>query len=833
MRFEILDQEEPNVENKLDSQSSYQENPNSRFEIIDNSEEQEQKDFYKKIRQNIKPYTPLKEEGFSKGLLKGATANFSESIPGLEDYSKIKEGEELGAMHGEFIGAALPIGGVFKALKKPFQVLEGLTNFGKLGKAGINIAKQATVGAAYGGLKQGAEVAKGNEFDTEKVAEEAMTFGLFGSLFEAVPAAYQWAKSLNPKQKSEMFVKNIIPEDLSPSQYKFYESEVVPELQKVAQTEYQSALETATNENNLKYHQELSNVKAKHEADLFDMKSNRQISPDEYAQKQKEYQNQVKKIQQDHQRNTSEIEKSNQEALQSFEEQKKDFELMKSRQRAVQNAIQPENESSINLKGSVEKNGKDIGIRPNAPFESKNNLEQNIGKLISDKKIENSTIAGKNNIEAVKANDAIDYKNVNDAYKTSELLNEQVTETQPTLAQQLKNNIIELESIPKLSPPQEQKLSFAKKTLEAIADVDPNGMIIGLKPINNRILQEQAKAIRYTMDFNFEHGNTRGIFTPLVNSIEAAVENGANLAGNEAAIQAHKTAKSLYADWANTYDNPYIRPYRDTRNFDYSKTFNSSLNIDEFNQLNKVLSKSNAGQQLAKETKRSLVEKYLERFTNNPKKSNPYEFNKVIDELKSVLDPEEIYKIRQEFNQARKTDVIIGKKVPVDQFKEPIPPKIQKKPSLILPKSEVPTISKVNIPTKKPISPTSSMKLAAQKMNIKPEQALKLTESRSGIKELRKDLSPTVFEKVGKDKMKQILYEGNVKRTYKGTELQKILNKTENYEIFSEFLGEKETADLLKAAEAIGEESVTGEKIQKMIKRTGAFTALLKYGILI
>ena len=266
---------------------------------VNMSEEQEQKEFFNKIKKNIRPYRPLREEGFSKGLLKGATANFSESIPGLEKYSKISEEEEKGAMHGELVGAFLPISAVSKVLTAPFQILKGLTKFGKAGQTAISIAQHAATGAGYGSLKQGAEVSKGNEFDVEKVAEEAMTFGVFGALFEAVPLAYRWAKSLNPQQKSEVFVKNIIPENLSPSQYEFYEKEVVPQLQKGAENEYKSALETATKENDLKFEKKMKQIQAEHEADLFDPKTNRQLSPEEYANKQKEFQNEIRRVQEE------------------------------------------------------------------------------------------------------------------------------------------------------------------------------------------------------------------------------------------------------------------------------------------------------------------------------------------------------------------------------------------------------------------------------------------------------------------------------------------------------------------------------------------------------
>src|ERR1019366_8546343 len=95
--------------------------------------------------------------------------------------------------------------------------------------------------------------------------------------------------------------------------------------------------------------------------------------------------------------------------------------------------------------------------------------------------------------------------------------------------------------------------------LNKIATFGEEGTIVGFKPINNNLLEEEAKALRYYMDFNFEHGSARGILSPVTNVIEDAVETAANFTGHNAAAEANQTARTLYREWATDYDNPFIK----------------------------------------------------------------------------------------------------------------------------------------------------------------------------------------------------------------------------------------------------------------------------------
>ncbi len=818
--FDIKDYEEKSIsEEEKPYFGQYSHLTPSQFEVLSPEKKKE-----------LQEYSPLK--GVAKGFLKGLSFGGSERVPEL----KVQE-HETGAGVGEFLGAALPIHRVYKAIELPLKAIGGLMGFGRLGMGALKTGTALATGAVSGAAKQ---QTAGEGFDIGEISTEAAMFGALDGIFRGVPAGYNWLKSLKPAQQSEILVKGILPENLTPNQYKFYETEIAPELQKVAREEYQNALEKAVMENENTYRQELANVKAAHEEDLFKRSQKNELSDQEYARAQQDYQNKLKQVGAEHENKVLEIKKQNDEALEQFEVDKKEFDTMKSRQRAVQQAIQPKQENIISLEGRVSPQGEDVGFRPAPSVEANPTLENRIGNSISPNEITNTTNAGRANMEAVRANDAIDYRAVNEAYTLSEQLNAEVSAIQPGLVQDLMTTANQIRMIPEASPPQKQLLGVIEKTLEQLAVLDEAGNVTGFLPINNRVLQEQAKSLRYFMDFNFEHGNTRGIFSPTVRNLENAIEFGADSVGNQAAIDANQNARNLYRQWAQDYDNPYIRPYRDVGNFDYSKTFKGSLDVDEFNMLNRILSRSNAGQQLSGSTRRALVEKQLSKFTQNPRKVDPIEFNKTLRELRAVISPEEEQVIRQQFNQARRTPVIVAKKI---KSIEPIESKLKKEPTSVeIPLSKakkqiITAISKVKIPLKPELKATPEMRAAGKKMNITPEEAMKMSDTPSGLKEMKKDFSKTdagnkLYNKIGKQKVKDILYEGNVERKFTGGELYKIINKGDNYAIISEILGEDAAADLLVTSKQIGEKKATIDTMKKYGMKVGSIKALLLFGIL-
>ena len=789
-------------------------------------------------KKELQNYVPL--TGFAKGIAKGATLGYSELIPGL----KVEE-HEVGAGPGEFVGMVAPIGLIGKALSFPFRALQGLYNFSKPAQAGLRIAQSATTGGLYGAGKETAEVAKGNEFSVGNVASEAATFGVLHGLFEATPAAYKWVKSLKPKQQSQMLVEGIIPDNLTPSEYKFYESEVVPELQKAAEAEYKNSLEKAVQENDAAYKTKLENTKAEFEQGVYERAQKNEMNESEYNKSQEEYRNKLKQVAAEQENKVAEIQKQNQEAMKAFEDQKKDFDNMKSRQNAVQSAIQAPQATETSLTGRVSPQGQDVGFRPAPGVDVNPSVENRVGSVISPLDVKstapnrqgNTTTAGETTIQAVRANDAHDYNLVRQAYQQSEQLNAQVTAEQPQLANQLRTTLEQLNSIPEPSPPQKQLQSTIQKILNQIENMDKVTGEGILQPISNRVLQEQAKSLRYFMDFNFEHGNSRGIFSPTVKALEDAIEQGARSVGNMEAVDANRNARALYSQWAEMYDNPYIKPYRDTGNLSPSDTFKKGLTTDNFNALDIVLNRSNAGQQVAGINRRALVEKQLEPYLRNPRKANLNDFYKELDELRAVASPEEIITIRDQFLEARKSSKLSGRKF--EPFEEPKAPKIKELPTKTdIPKSTarkpepIAEPTEVKIPTKGKVKTTPEMKAAAQLMKITEEQAIKLADTPSGLKKLKQNMPDKIYKEIGKRKIKDILYEGKVEHQFKGDELYNQINKGENYDLLVEILGEDEAADLLVSSREIANKKVTVEALKKAGMKIGTLKTLLVLGLI-
>lgn len=779
----------------------------------------------------------LRSAGFTKGALSGLSLGFSERA----DLLKPQEYESATGF-GELVGSSAPLAAAFKGI----NAVGNLMKFGKTAKTAYGITASTALGASHTGATQ---LGKGKELDVGEIAVGGLMFGglhaATEALFKGIPAIYRWVKDLKPSQQSDLLVKGKIPDNLTPNEYKFYQDEVLPKIQEEAQKTYEKAYQEAVSENNKAYEQKLNQVKVEHERELYERGIQENINEEEFAKAQEEYQNKLRMVAAEHEQDLRMIQQENQKAYEEVQSQNQEYQKLKSRENLVKKAIdQIPEQSQMDLTGRVTQEAEDLSIRPKPIEPAKTSLENRVGSVISPNTIEstapngrgNTTTAGKQLIEAVRANDAADYQIVNEAYKVSDELNAQVNFTHPQLVEQLERTADEIRAIPEASPPQKQLLGAIEKILNRLRTVDENGNLTGFLDVNNRVLQEQAKAFRYFMDFNFEHANARGIFSPTVGHLENAVEAAAEATGNEAASEASKEARSLYRQWAQDYDNAYIRPYRDKRNFDYSKTFKSALDVDEYNVVNNILKKTNASQQVSGVVRRQLVEKHLKPFLDNPKSVSPKEFDKVLRELGTVINPEEEHAIRQAFAEARRTRVITGKKIETPKIKEPKKKTIE---SVNIPlfkgkKKELPSMKPVKIPLKPEVKPTKSMQAASKIMKSTPEEIMKMTDSPSGLKKLKSELKlhPDLIKKLEKVKTKQILFEGNVERQFKGDELYRAINKGDNYSLLAEMWGEDEIADILITAKQIGDKKITVDRLKKIGLHASTIKTLVLFGII-
>jgi hypothetical protein len=437
------------------------------------------------------------------------------------------------------------------------------------------------------------------------------------------------------------------------------------------------------------------------------------------------------------------------------------------------------------LTNRVTPNGEDLGLRP-APQRETPNLSDEVGNIFSPNRFYNTTQGGyalRNEIMTIDQNV---YRGVNELYRVSRDLNSQINEIHPNLAGHLQNRIRELQSIPEPSDVQKRLLRASENILNRIATLDNEGSISGYLPINNQVLIDQVQSLRQIIDYDFAHGNTKNIFRPLINEIQSSALAAAESSGTPEAANAINEARNAYRMWVEAFDNDYVRPFRDNSNQDYSKLFKSSLDLDEHNMLQRILRTTPRGQELINASTREIVEKNISKYFENPRAANSREFDKSIRELEAVISPEQAQQIQERFR--------IASRRPPFRAKQKI------------------------------ATPTNEEVIAGKYANKEPEDIQRMMNSRSGIKELRKDFSTSeqkkqLFEKLTKQKMRSILREGNIEKDFTGDDLYKFLNKEKNYEIFSEILGEKETEAMRIVAKEIGKAQVKSEVRKKTISK--------------
>lgn len=838
-QYEIPETEQDRLNKSLENDKFYQEKKAPDY----SSEDLQAMSFQDKMKysqQLEEEQRYLQSRGTSKGLASGLSFGVSQRY---EDWKPLGE---PGFGFGEAFGEAIPIAASAGLISIPFAMLNNAYKFGKYASAGLRYGSSVATGVAYETARQ---TGRGDEeYDPWAIAWKGAEFGLIHGLMEAVPAAYRWFKGLNAGQQSELLASGSIPPDLPPSKYAAYEQEVAPKLQQVAKQESETALKAAVEENDLNFNQKMESVKANHERNLYEISQKKQVSQEEFARAQQEYETNVKQIEAEYQDSVELIEKQNQAALAEQQQQQVEYEQLKTRQQLVNQAIQPKEGGEI-LWGGVTENPTDVGIRPKAPYQALAPVEIKVGDVVSPNTIAdtapggrgNKTTAGQMQVDAIRANDAVDYEFVKDAYTISEELNSKINIQQSALVPELQNQKADLISIPKLSPVQEQKLSVIDAVLDQLTIKNEGGDIIGLNPVNNNVLQEQAKSLRYFMDFNFQHGNSRGILQPTVDALENGIAFGATMAGDESALAAHQNAKKLYSTWATEYDNPYIRPYRDVANKSYIETFDNSLNIDNFNAIDVVLNKSNASQQVAGMTRRSLVDKYLSPFYADPKTINSKAFNETMAELRAVLTPAQETQIRNQFNIAKQAQPTI-KASKVEPSIEPKAAKLKEIPE----KPKIPEFTKkpkeikeptvVKVPVKEPVKPNDAMRRAAHKLNMSTEDIMKKADTISGFREIKKDLLKTpdgakTVKLMENYKNRDILFEGKIKGEFKGDELKRILQKGDNFDFISEIHGKEVALDMLEVAEQIAGKKITADRWKQFGKKAASLKVAHLLGI--
>jgi uncharacterized protein (UPF0147 family) len=437
---------------------------------------------------------------------------------------------------------------------------------------------------------------------------------------------------------------------------------------------------------------------------------------------------------------------------------------------------------------TVQPTTSNIQFRPIAPARENPALIDRVSTTISPNRFRNTTQGGQAQVNTINEADNLVYDVVNELYDTSRELNETINETHETLVNRLNNRIRQLEEIPEPSDVQRRVIRSARNIRDRLATVDQDGNVTGYRPISNQVLIDQIQSLRQIIDFDFAHGNTKNIFRPLISDLQTAAIEAAENSGNAAAADALREAQTAYRNWAETFDSDYIRPYRDRSNKDLSKLYKKSLDIDEAQQIQNVLRVMPGGQELIAAHNVDIIEKFLGKYLENPRKINMREFEATIRELEPIIPQQQLADIRQM--------VLEEQRKPLSRIRAKVQP---------------------------------SEKAAAKQSEMSVEQLRRKLNTREGLQELKAQLDPKIYDKLARDKIRQILQEGKVEGKVTGEKLYDVLNNERNFEIISEIYGDEVAEAARQEAQALGKKEVRLNAMQSLGKKSAK---ALGYGLL-
>ena len=444
----------------------------------------------------------------------------------------------------------------------------------------------------------------------------------------------------------------------------------------------------------------------------------------------------------------------------------------------VQGEARPLSERTIQ-----QQRARNLGLRVQRPNTPENPLNT-MGNAVSETPIHNTTTAGVNATRVIRNADEEAYRHVNELYNQSRGLNSEIQDIHPQLVGQLQNRIAEIDAIAHPSGPQVQLRRAMEDQLNRLATLDEAGNITGFTPVSNQSIIDQIQASRHSVDYDFGHGKPKNIFKPFINDLQTAAINSAERINPEAATSLRE-AQSEYRDWVTTFDNDYVRHFRDTSNHSYSKNLKGLYDKDNYNIVRHILESNPEGTQISSAIRREMFEDKLSPFFKDPRKADIRQFDKTLRELSVTSTPEEIARVRQTFMESRRS------------------------PNFIARKPEKPTLR------------------AAQKaINITPEQIESKLNTVSGVRDLREKLPENIRNSLFKDATKDIMHSGKMEHQFTGNDLNKILNDRKNFEILSEMHGSETVEKWRQAAKEIGDQQVKLDTFKAVGKKIAGVKAL-------
>lgn len=431
--------------------------------------------------------------------------------------------------------------------------------------------------------------------------------------------------------------------------------------------------------------------------------------------------------------------------------------------------------------------GEPLGLQvPKQPTESKSlkgrvTKESQLGESISPERFHSDAQAGREISHNIKENAYRDKQQVREAYRKAEEVTKTHNDIHPELAAENDARIEKFQDLTKRSAGQEATYQDTLALRDLVGSKD------ALFPVSSDLLMKQANSFSQKVNYELPYAGYKGEIKSIVKEMNNSVIKSLKKDGLD--FEVVQLADKKFSQYADTYYGDEVSPYLQKKILDPESLYNKAAkNPGEYRAVKKAIGSRKSD--LVNKLDREIVEKTLEKYNKDPSLIGSQEYNDTLSNLQQKIGKE----------KAAEVDHFLRKKEPVSRKSRETREKITK--------AEQERSKKVSSDKLKGIAD----KVAAH-AKVKPEEVIKMLDSRSGIRELKKITSEKNFNTLTDIKVRDLLREGQIEATSTGNDLYKVLNKRSNFEILSEIAGEAEVEAARRLAKQVGEKELSQTNI--------------------
>jgi len=300
--------------------------------------------------------------------------------------------------------------------------------------------------------------------------------------------------------------------------------------------------------------------------------------------------------------------------------------------------IRPLIDNQLNRKLTKPLNIVPLKFEANQPIYRPNpsQLERDVGNSVTSVKIPNAPTAAKSVEHQINKLSNNDRRIIKEAYDESKFANREKTERY-ALVRNLKNLIENMGTAPVPSKVRKDIINISKKLINTASRTRTvnEKEVTTYIPMSNEQLTAQIQSNNEKIDHDYVQGRPTNTYSLLNKILNEAIEATEGI--NPDGVAAYNKAKSLYSDWAQTFQSNEILKWRDPSNQNFAKLLRSIEDVDQLRIIEPILNRTSKGRQIFESVKRDFVEKKLRPFINNPSKVDSLEYNETIRELSQVL----------------------------------------------------------------------------------------------------------------------------------------------------------------------------------------------------